>query len=150
VVVGGSLRDPKVIAKETVEILPQSERFCFHLAAEMDFDSAERWIARAKERAVANARLGLSNLLAPEVNLCALVAKVGAMGPLREILGSHPRIHAAEGLFYRDVLGEACPILVRTISPASLDPSKIGKIAPPPWGRDQKLAALAAWSVMSE
>lgn len=26
----------------------------------------------------------------------------------------------------------------------------LGKLAPPPWGRDQKLAALAAWSVLEE
>lgn len=26
----------------------------------------------------------------------------------------------------------------------------LGKLAPPPWERDQKLAALAAWSVLEE
>jgi hypothetical protein len=25
----------------------------------------------------------------------------------------------------------------------------MGKIAPPPWGKDQRLAALAAWSVLA-
>jgi hypothetical protein len=150
VVVGGSLRNPQVVANEILEILGQSERFCFHLAADMDYAAAETWIARVKERAVVNARRGLSNLLAPEVLLCVLVAKEGAMGHLREVLRSHARIHAAEGLFYRDVMREACSIPVRIISPKSLNPSTVGKFAPAPWGRDQKLAALAAWSVMDE
>jgi hypothetical protein len=65
-------------------------------------------------------------------------------------LAAHPRIHTAEGCFYRDVLAEACPIPVRIVPPKTLDDSKVGKIAPAPWGRDQRLAALAAWAVLGE
>jgi hypothetical protein len=61
---------------------------------------------------------------------------------------THPRIHTAEGCFFRDVLAEACPIPVRIVPPKTLDDSKVGKIAPAPWGRDQRLAALAAWAVL--
>jgi hypothetical protein len=39
-------------------------------------------------------------------------------------------------------------VSARVCPPASLDPSSIGKLAPPPWSRDQKLAALAAWSAL--
>ena len=45
---------------------------------------------------------------------------------------------------------DACPVPIHIVSPSSLDPSKVGKLAAAPWGRDQKLAALAAWSVMEK
>jgi hypothetical protein len=126
-----------------------SERFCFHLASDMQFEAAVKWIAQVKERAVMNARQALVHLLAQDVSVCALIAKEGIMGDLRQVLTSHPRIHTAEGFFYRDVLLEACRIPTRIISPKSLDPSQVGKCAPAPWGRDQKLAALAAWSAIN-
>jgi hypothetical protein len=37
---------------------------------------------------------------------------------------------------------------VTIVPPASLDISRVGKLAGPPWGKDQKLAALAAWSLL--
>ena len=148
VVVGGSLQKPQIFANEIVEILGDSERFCFHLAAEMEYAAAETWLARIREKAVANARRALSPLLAQMVGVCAIVAKEGAAGDLREVLRSHPRLHAAEGFFYRDVLRVACTIPTQIISPKSLDPSKVPKCAPAPWGRDQKLAALAGWSAI--
>jgi hypothetical protein len=45
-----------------------------------------------------------------------------------KVLASHPRIHTAEGYFYRDVVRDACPFPVKVIPPASLDPSKLGKL----------------------
>ena len=139
---------PEIVANEVIEILEDSERFCFHAAADMKRAAAEKWIARVRERAVVNARRALSHLVAQKVSVCAVVAKEGDIGDLEAVLASHPRIHAAEGFFYRDVLRDACPVPIRIVSPSSLDPSKVGKIAAAPWGRDQKLAALAAWSVM--
>jgi len=70
-------------------------------------------------------------------------------GSLDYILAAHPRIHTAEGCFHRDVLMKACTIPVELVSPKSLDPASLGKIASPPWGRTQKLAALAAWRVLA-
>ena len=148
VVVGGSLEKPQVVTNGRIEVLGPSERFCFHLAADMQHTAAERWLALLREKAVANARRALSQLVTHQVHVCALVAREGAMGDLREILASHTRIHAAEGMFYRDVLREACSIPLRIISPKTLNPAEVGKLAAPPWGRDQKLAALAGWSAM--
>ncbi|HET7097059.1 MAG TPA: hypothetical protein VFJ68_06680 [Casimicrobiaceae bacterium] len=148
VVVGGSMSEPTIVANEVIEILGDADRFCFHRAAEMQRAAAGEWIASTRERAVANATRALAPLLAGDVRACAIVAKPGDPGDLDAILASHPRIHTAEGCFYRDVLREACGIAVRVISPAKLDPSKVGKLAAAPWGRDQKLAALAAWTVI--
>ena len=149
VVVGGSLAKPQIVTNEVIEILGDSERFCFHMAAEMTRAAAEQWIARARRKAIENARRALAPLLAKDVSVCALVAQDGDAQDLDKVLASHPRIHTAEGYFYRDVLRDACPIPVRVVPPSSLDPSKVGKLAAAPWGRDQKLAALAAWTVMS-
>ena len=147
VVVGGSLKKPQIIANEVIEMLGDSERFCFHMAAEMKRAEAGKWIARARDKAVTNARRALAPLVV-QAGVCAIVAKEGDAGDLDRILASHPRIHTAEGCFYRDVLRDACTIPVRVVPPSTLDASRVGKIAPPPWGRDQKLAALAAWTVM--
>ena len=148
VVVDGTLRKPVVVANEVVEILGDSERFCYHMAAEMERAAAAKWIARVRTKAIANARQALAPLVATDVDRCAIVAKDREPGNLDQILAAHPRIHTAEGCFYRDVFREACPVSVRIVAPSSLDVTKVGKLARPPWGRDQKLAALAAWSVM--
>jgi hypothetical protein len=148
VVVGGSPARPVIAANEVIEILGDAERFCFHMAAEMKRSAAERWIADARQKALANAKRALAPLVATGVSACAIVAKGGDAGSLDAVLAAHPRIHTAEGCFYRDVLRDACPVPVRIVAPSSLDPSKVGKLAPPPWGKDQKLAALAAWKVL--
>src|SRR5262245_8146440 len=111
----------------------------------MELAAAAPWIARAKTKATANARRALEPLLATGPIRCAIVAKDRDPGSLADILAAHPRIHAAEGCFYRDVVRAACPIPVRLVPPSSLDVSKVGKLAPAPWGKDQKQAALAAW-----
>ena len=147
VVVGGSPARPEILANEIVEIAGDAERFCYHMAAEMEPAVALKWIARVRKSATANAKKALAPLLAQDVAVCAIVAKDREPGPLEEILKAHPRIHAAEGCFYRDVFRDACSVPVRLVPPDSLDDSKIGKLASP-WGRDQRLAALAAWSVL--
>ena len=148
VVVVGSLTEPKIIANDLIDILGDAERFCFHRAAEMPRAAAREWIVATRTKAIANARRELAPFLASGLRACAIVAKPGDPGDLDAILASHPRIHTAEGCFYRDVLREACGIAVRVISPAALDPARVGKLASAPWGRDQKLAALAAWAVI--
>ncbi|HEX7237811.1 MAG TPA: hypothetical protein VF405_12665 [Gammaproteobacteria bacterium] len=149
-VVGGSLAKPEVIANELIEILGDSERFCFHIAEGMERADAAKWIASARRKAIANAKRALAPLVAKGAGVCAIVAKTGDAGNLDEVLASHPRIHTAEGCFYRDVVRQACSVPVRLFAPSSLDASKVGKLAHPPWGKDQKLAALAAWSAIAE
>lgn len=148
VVVGGSLHKPEVTANVIVDVLPRAERFCFHAAAEMAHADAAVWIERMRRQAVVNARQAIAPLVALEVRACALVAKPGELGNLAEILASHARIHAAEALFYRDIFRDACSVPVSIVPPSLLDTATVGKLGRPPWGRDQKLAALAAWQVI--
>src|SRR5262245_14760849 len=138
---GGSLFEPEVVANEVVELLGNSERFCVHAAAGMKPNAAQKWIERMRERALVNARRGLLALIA-KVSVCAIAAKKG------QPAGSHggssvPCTHShGRGIFLRDVFRDACTVPVRFVPPSSLDTSKVVKPAAPPWGRDQKLAAL--------
>lgn len=148
VVVGGSLEHPEIVANALLEVLGEDERFCFHLAAEMEPRAAGEWIKRMREKACATATRELARLTARSVTACAIVAKEGQQGDLTHALASHTRIHTAEGCFYRDIFCEACKVPARIIPPSSLDVSRVGKLAASPWGRDQKLAAVAAWSLL--
>ena len=60
VLVGGSIASPEIVANQVIEILGDLERFCFHIAAAMERTAAEEWIARARRKAVANARRALA------------------------------------------------------------------------------------------
>jgi hypothetical protein len=148
VVVGGSATKPEIVNNRLIDILDDSERFCFHMAAEMKLAAAEKWLAKIRKKALANAREALAPLVTKLVKVCALVAKPGDPGSLEHILAAHPRLHTAEGCLYRDVLREACPVKVELVPPKSLDISQVGKLSGPPWGKDQKLAALAAWQLL--
>jgi hypothetical protein len=148
VVVAGSLQKPQIVQKRIIDILGDDERFCFHMAADMPRGKVEPFLAKLRKKALEAARRALAPLSQKPVAACALIAKPGAPGELEHILAAHPRLHTAEGCFYRDVLSEACSVPVQLVSPASLDISGVGKLSGPPWGKDQKLAALAAWTIL--
>jgi hypothetical protein len=149
VVVGGTLRQPEILGNEVIKLLGDDERFCFHRAAEMKPAAAEEWLVRVRAKALAQARGALATLMSRHVHFCALVAREGALGNLEAALATHMRIHSAEGFFYRDIFRDACPVPCRVVPAASLSVAAVGKLTAKPWGRDQKLAALAAWQVMS-
>jgi hypothetical protein len=91
------------------------------------------------------------------------------MPPLEEVVKAHPRIHTAEGIFFRDVLRDAAKshhLATNVYPPKELDalaakattiPSAqlaklvtlAGKGLGPPWGRDERIASLAAWTALS-
>lgn len=149
VVVSGSLRKPEIVGNTVIELLEDAERFCYHRAAEMETASVPGWLVRVRTKALTQARSTLAPLMAQHVRVGAIVAKDGALPDPHTALATHMRIHLAEGLFYRDVFREACQIPCHVIPPASLDITEVGKLPAKPWGKDQKLAALAAWQVMS-
>ncbi len=149
VVVGGSPRRPEIIGNKVIELLGDGERFCYHRAATMKPALVQEWLGRVRAKALAQARSELSPLLDQQVRLGALVAKEGILPDLDTVFSTHLRIHSAEGFFYRDIFRDACQLPCRVIPPDSLDIATLGKLATKPWGRDQKLAALAAWQVMS-
>jgi hypothetical protein len=174
VIAGGSVREPRLLARERVEILGDADRFVFHAAAEMSPADGRRSVARCEKIANERAGAALGQLLdraraaGLAVRACAIVAKDGAMAPFEEIVAAHPRIHTGEGRFYRDVLRSACEargLAARVIPPAQVEAAAgramrttpaalaaelaaVARAVGRPWARDQRLAALAAWTVL--
>lgn len=174
-VVSGDVRAPEVLAREVIEMLGDQDRFVFHRAAEMSPAEAERSIRLAKQDAVRAARSAFDRLVdrmraqGRAIVRCAIVARQGVMPPLEEVVRAHPRIHTAEGTFFRDVLLDAAELLrvaTEVFPPKELDalalnamtiPSeqmatllaRAGKALGPPWGKDEKMASLAAWTALS-
>lgn len=174
-VVGGDLREPDVAAREIVEMLGDPERFVFHRAAEMKRDRAEQSVASARRDALVAAKESVAALVdrmraeGRRIARCAIVARHGELPPLDDIVSAHPRIHTAEGTFYRDVLREAaasCAMETRVVAPKELGAlaaeamdvktaqiatllAAAGRALGPPWGKDEKTAALAAWTVLA-
>jgi hypothetical protein len=154
VVAGGSLSDPRIEARQELELLGDKDRFVFHRAAELARADAKRSIERAWSMALERASAAIRQLKHDkDVRICAVVAKHGEMPPLDTVLASHPRIHTAEGIFYRDAVMEAARangLVAHVVSPSTLDANDraltaAGQIVGKPWNRDFKLAALAAW-----
>ena len=155
-VAGGDWEHPVVVAREHVELLGEDERFVFQRAAEMAPSEAQRWVARAKKEAGERAVAVMRRLAgAHAVKACAVVAKKGKLLALEDIVAAHPRIHTAEGRFYRDVLMEAAQgagIRARVIVPEELDAKDerlgaVGKVVGKPWSVDWKMAVMGAWAV---
>ena len=159
VLAGGSLRDPHLEAREHVELVAGDEaRFVFHRASEMKRADAASFVARACREAIDRAAAVFRRLVeGRDVEACAIVAKPGAMPELDVVLASHPRIHTAEGIFYRDVLSDAAKaagVRAHVVSPSELDAkdrrlADVGRAVGKPWNQDWKLAALAAWRVLA-
>jgi hypothetical protein len=137
----------------------------YHAAEGLDPDEARGVVARGIESAQ---RIALRELRAAIAELetgghrvvsCAVL--LGTPMPewsVDEILAVHFRMHKAEGELFRDALARAagaCGTRFVGVSentlPKRFDPAlreriaALGKSVGPPWGKDQKEAALAAW-----
>jgi hypothetical protein len=176
VVAGGSLRAPRIEAREEIELLGDPDRFVFHDAAKLDRADAARSVAEATKRAAAKARAEVARVIAAakeaglDVVACAVVANAAPMpGPLDAVLAAHPKIHAAEGCLYRDALAHAAEeagLATRIVPPKQLASraakgarateeevthllADAGKAAGRPWAKDQRDAALGAWIALA-
>ena len=143
----------------------------YHAAEELDRDEArvlvKRGIDTARRIAVREMRSAVKRLRGDgyEVEACAVL--MGQPMPdwsVDEILAVHFRMHKAEGVLFRDVLARAattCGLrfvgvpekqlaehaeraLETSMSRLQKTIASLGKSAGPPWGKDQKDAALAA------
>jgi len=143
----------------------------YHAAEHLKPDAARDLVSRGIAEANRIARRQMREALererrrGHEAVACAVLAGAPMPGwTTDEILAVHFRMHKAEGVLFRDVLvhaAEACKIKVVSIPekqlmshgekvlgrPGSVLVDKItllGKAIGPPWGKDQKDAALAA------
>jgi hypothetical protein len=176
VALGGGVRAPVVLARNRYELsegdLP---RAVYHAARQLDLENAERLVRQVELVARTAAERQLRRTLAEleaggyEVVGAAIAAARELPAHLTEILGSHPLVHTAEGQLYRDALAEATELLGLPLtrfvqhelyeeaadhigtSDASLQAqlTGLGRALGPPWQRDQKEAAAAAWLALA-
>jgi hypothetical protein len=136
---------------------PGQERFVYHAAQEMD-DDAEEWVRRSLHAINRHTQDVITDLLADvdaNVTGAAIVGTALDLSmPLAEILGSHNRLHAAEGACYRSAIAEG--LHANGLEPALVAPATLGDHGtaldafgkvPSPWRREHKDAALAAISL---
>ena len=143
----------------------------YHAAENLKADAArdlvERGIAAARRLAIREMRTAVKHAreAGHEVAACAIL--VGDPMPdwtVDEILSVHFRMHKAEGVLFRDALAKAagsCDLKLLQVLEKQLDEqaeralatsisslrktvASLGKSVGPPWGKDQKEAALAA------
>jgi hypothetical protein len=134
----------------------------YHAAQHLQSDAARNTVARgidaARTGAVRELRAAIARAGEQHHDVKACGVLVGNPMPdwsVDEILAVHFRMHKAEGALFRDTLLHAAAVCgLRPVAvpekQAGIDRSllrtiaALGKSAGPPWGKDQKDAALAA------
>jgi len=150
----------------------------YHEAEGKKPKEAERIVGRCTDSSRRLAREALWAVLVElrqrqhDVVGCGLLLASGRPlpGNLHAILASHAFIHAAEGEMFRDVLVRASEhfslpvtgvrerdLLARAADATGRPASELqrrvaemGRALGPPWRQDEKLAALAAWTVLAQ
>jgi hypothetical protein len=174
VVLSGVVAAPDIRVRGIMQLCDPSiegSKQPFHHAEPMSFGAAEKFIGRCKESSLRLAERAFNQIVSANGNLsgcCMLTASGRPLPGLREILASHALIHAAEGEFYRDVVGATAAqrgipserLRERDIA-VSADRlpgnertrnerlTSFGKQVGAPWRQDEKLAALAAWFALA-
>ena len=148
----------------------------FHAAEPMPFAQAESHIELCRKTTEAMARDSVHTALtmserhnARLCGVCVITASGRALPELATILASHALIHTAEGEFYRDAIlasaksfglstarlkatDAASHVAARTdLSESAVTKAltEMGKLVGRPWTSDEKLATLAAWSLLT-
>ena len=163
IALGKTRGDFEVVARRRVELVEEEwAKQPYHAAEELKPEEARKLVKRGIDAAYRiairelHAAVAQQRELNNQVAACAVV--VGNPMPewtVEQILAVHFRMHQAEGVLFRDALINAareCGLKVVEVPEKTLvthtDLSKhlpaLGKLAGPPWGKDQKDAALAA------
>ena len=138
--------------------------------------AAERQLARYRESAGRMAHEAIRALLdsqkdASRIQVASILDSSGRRGKdLATTLSSHALIHAADGDHFRDALADACArcglgvtriprqeLMERAATVLRRPPEQLqasiqilGRSLGPPWGADQKTAALLGWMVLAD
>lgn len=169
-------RSPSVIDRRRLELRdPAMPLQVYHAARPLGAQEAVELIRRATEATGAMAERSLRALVGDlrasghEI-LGAGVVLGSSWPPATEAKLSHAGAHAAEGQMHREALiraSEACGLPVTGVAERSLYTqaakvlrmpvedvqrrvADLGREPGPPWGRDQKDAALVAWLALAE
>jgi hypothetical protein len=169
-VLAGPTTAPRLIHRRKIVFATGNERMAYHQAAEVGPAGAEVLIDGVRAATQANAAKEIAVLLADlqRDGVSVEVAVIPESRPrlpdtVAEIIRVHSLMHAAEGVFYRDVVAAACRDLglevIRTLErdlpetaamimemePTGLTAKLAGLASDPPWSEDYRVAALAAW-----
>jgi len=180
VALGGSRADPRVLARSRVEMAdprdPESKQ-PYHAVEALGVAEAARrldgYMAVAESMAYAAIRalaadLGGRGYRATAVGILESSGRTGSS--LASILASHALIHTADGDHFRkalasgaersdlavsrvrarDLEAQAEARLRRTVPSLREAVKQLGRQVGPPWGADQKMAALLAWLLLDE
>jgi hypothetical protein len=172
VVLGERDSDLVVADRRRIELVEDEwARQPYHAGEGLEPDEArdvvKRGVEAARRIAVQEMRAAVKRELERGNEVAACAVLVGDPMPgwsVEDILAVHFRMHKAEGVLFRDVLVRAakeCGLRLVEIPEKMLTPhaenvlgtsasnlakeiARLGKSAGPPWGKDQKEAALAA------
>ena len=172
VALGKQGNDFRLVDRRRIELVKEGwARQPYHAAEGLQPEAADELVQRgidaAHKGAVREMKAALLRELERENDVKACAVLVGSPMPdwsVAEILAVHFRMHKAEGVLFREALIHAareCKVRaveipekeimtcaeVKLRIPAgeiSKQLSALGKVAGPPWGKDQKDAALAA------
>ena len=161
-----------VVDRRRVELVEEEwAKQPYHAAEELAAEAARKLVKRGIDAAFRIAlrelRAALKSELARRNEVVACAVLVGNAMPewnVEQILAVHFRMHQAEGVLFRNALvyaAKECGVKVVEVPEKTLTTyaeealalpsaklsqtlSALGKQAGPPWGRDQKDAALAA------
>jgi len=160
VVIGSSRDGVVVVDRRRIELVDETwAKQPYHAAEDLPAAEArslvQRGIDSAHRIAKREMRAFVKRSAGHEIAGCAVL--VGTPMPdwtIEQILSVHIRMHKAEGVLFPAALiaaAEACDLKVVAVPEKglTLDDAVVtlGKSAGPPWGKDQKTAAMAAMIV---
>lgn len=172
---GCSARDAiEIIERRRVEVIDPKmpgTKQPYHFVRECEVPQAQAHLTECRELAERLASQSIRAIIREmrgigyQIEASAILLASGRKLPsLPEILASHPMLHTAEGVFFREAFRKGCKcanlrlaaIRERELANLALDAfgkraasvrhqiERAGKTLGPPWTSDQKLAALAA------
>jgi hypothetical protein len=180
VAIGEVEKRPRVLVRDRIEMADAEDAEAkqpYHAVEDLPEDQAARRLARWSAEAESMAQAALRRIVDRLVTGGHRVIGLGILdsagrtgGSLAATLASHALIHTADGDHFRDALASAgarCGLRVSRVrareldgeASAALDVSVerlretvkgLGRDVGPPWGADQKAAALLAWLVLKK
>jgi len=173
VALGGPASAPAILDRRRIELIEGDvPRQPYHASEALDLAEAEKIIKRSVETAARRASEAIREVAAGlhlrgyRIFAGGLLLASGRTLPaLPQVLASHALIHTAEGELFREAITTACAsykISLVRVRERELPAVAAGRLAiswekmqrqlvdlgrpmGPPWGQDQKHAALVAW-----
>lgn len=150
-------RQAQLRSRDEVDLRPATApAHPYHAAAEVPPDEREAVLSRSLEETEEAALEALSDLLAEGIGAVGVVISPGVRHiPMEKILASNRLLHMAEATVYQQALRTAAATLrlpCSTVTFAQAEDHELwaavtalGKTIGPPWRKDHKFAAVAAW-----